>query len=237
MLRQNITLVLSAMRDRACDCEGGLPELESERLQEQVSISYNGQERQTCWDELRYLIPSTLHHGESIWIHCLAGVHRAPVLGGMVISLLTESSLEDSLHTIKQVRAIEPEKVRSRKGGDATSSIGLDSRLPGVSPTGSSQRTGFGSVRSGTGLLGTLWRSTMRRSPFASSRERPSVWPRQKMLGTSVAHFAGLAECNCLPPSSDCVSSADLPGMGIFRGKSPEYPGIGSSTKLSGFCN
>ena len=119
MLRQNITLVLSAMRDRACDCEGGLPELESERLQEQVSISYNGQERQTCWDELRYLIPSTLHHGESIWIHCLAGVHRAPVLGGMVISLLTDSSLEDSLHTIKQVRAIEPEKVRSRKGGDA----------------------------------------------------------------------------------------------------------------------
>ena len=119
MLRQNITLVLSAMRDRACDCEGGLPELESERLQEQVSISYNGQDRQTSWDELRYLIPSTLHHGESIWIHCLAGVHRAPVLGGMVISLLTESSLEDSLHTIKQVRAIEPEKVRSRKGGDA----------------------------------------------------------------------------------------------------------------------
>ena len=119
MLRQNITLVLSAMRDRACDCEGGLPELESERLQEQVSISYNGQERQTCWDELRYLIPSTLHHGESIWIHCLAGVRRAPVLGGMVISLLTDSSLEDSLHTIKQVRAIEPEKVRSRKGGDA----------------------------------------------------------------------------------------------------------------------
>ena len=119
MLRENITLVLSAMRDRACDCEGGLPELESERLQEQVSISYNGQERQTCWDELRYLIPSTLHHGESIWIHCLAGVHRAPVLGGMAISLLIESSLEDSLHTIKQVRAIEPEKVRSRKGGDA----------------------------------------------------------------------------------------------------------------------
>ena len=206
-----------------------LPELESERLQEQVSISYNGQERQTCWDELRYLIPSTLHHGESIWIHCLAGV-----------SLLTDSSLEDSLFELSNLKKSEAAKAVM------PSSIGLDSRLPGASPTGSSQRIGFGSARSGTGLLGTLWRSTMRRSPFASgttpairpsSRERPSVWPRQKMLGTSVAHFAGLAECNCLPPSSDCVSSADLPGMGIFRGKSPEYPGIGSSTKLSGFCN
>ena len=62
---------------------------------------------------------ATLNKSESILVHCLAGVHRGPMLGALLLGCFTGTTLDLALDKIGAVRAIEPHKVRSRKGGDA----------------------------------------------------------------------------------------------------------------------
>ena len=113
--RQNITLVLSAMSDMAKDTRNGLRS--SHIMQFSVPVSYAGRDRAVAWDAARHLVPATIENGESILVHCLAGVHRGPVLTALLLALLCNSSLEDALRTISNLRAVEPWKVWERKGG------------------------------------------------------------------------------------------------------------------------
>ena len=113
--RQNITLVLSAMTDRAKDTRNGLRS--NHIMQFSVPVSYAGRDRSVAWDAAGHLVPAAIENGESVLVHCLAGVRRGPVLTALILALLCNSSLEDALRTISGLRAVEPYKVWERKGG------------------------------------------------------------------------------------------------------------------------
>eukprot|EP00435_Cladocopium_sp_Y103_P036638 s1798_g9.t1 len=67
--------------------------------------------RDRDWAALKPLIRSTLDHGSSILVHCMAGVHRAPVATGIVLAALQGQSLDSTMRHIRRVRAIEDHKM------------------------------------------------------------------------------------------------------------------------------
>ena len=113
--RQKITLIVSGMRETAQEC-GNFRHRKS--FQMAVAVSYNGSDRQRSWEEVRMVVLSTLQSGESVLFHCRAGVHRGPMLAAVALAWVTRISFDDALYHIEQVRAIEPDKVRTRSGGD-----------------------------------------------------------------------------------------------------------------------
>ena len=64
------------------------------------------------------VVLSTLQSGEIVLFHCRAGVHRGPMLAAVALAWVTRLSFDDALYHIEQVRAIEPDRVRTRSGGD-----------------------------------------------------------------------------------------------------------------------
>ena len=113
--RQRITLIVSAMKETAQEC-GGFRHRHS--FQMSVAVGYNGKERQNSWEEVRMVVLSTLRAGESVLFHCRAGVHRGPILAAVALAWITQVSFDDALQSIEHIRAIEPDKVRTRSGGD-----------------------------------------------------------------------------------------------------------------------
>ena len=67
--------------------------------------------RDRDWAELRPLLQPTLEHNSSIFVHCMAGVHRAPVATGIVVSTLKGQSLDQTMKHIGRLRAIEGHKM------------------------------------------------------------------------------------------------------------------------------
>ena len=113
--RQKIFLIVSAMRETAKDC-GGLQHRKFHQMA--VAVGYNGAERQASWEDARMVALSTLQSGESILFHCRAGVHRGPVLAAMAMAWINRTDFDSALGSIAEVRAIEPDQVITRRGGD-----------------------------------------------------------------------------------------------------------------------
>ena len=103
------------MKETAQEC-GGFRHRHS--FQMSVAVGYNGKERQNSWEEVRTVVLSTLRAGESVLFHCRAGVHRGPILAAVSLAWITQVSFDDALQSIEHIRAIEPDKVRTRSGGD-----------------------------------------------------------------------------------------------------------------------
>ena len=113
--RQKIFLIVSAMRETAKEC-GGLQHRKFHQMS--VEVGYNGAERQASWEDARMVALSTLQSGESILFHCRAGVHRGPVLAAMAMAWINRTDFDSALGSIGEVRAIEPDQVVTRRGGD-----------------------------------------------------------------------------------------------------------------------
>ena len=111
---RGITLLLSAMGKTAAQAGGtsGAP-----FLQHAVPISHHGQARENAWKDAKQLMLPTLRAGESAYVHCLAGVHRAPVLAALMLAWVSRRTFDDCYRQVEQLRAVDPAGVRERRGG------------------------------------------------------------------------------------------------------------------------
>ena len=65
---------------------------------------------------------NTLQAHGSVYVHCMAGVHRAPCMAAVLVGHADGLSSDDALRRIRSLRAVKPdEKVVERQGGEATS--------------------------------------------------------------------------------------------------------------------
>ena len=90
-----------------------------------------GKKRNASWEALRKLILPALENGESIYIHCMAGVHRAPVAAALVLAAVRQLPVDRMLQHIQKLRAIEPHKMIQGDVGEwvYTANVGP---LPGL---------------------------------------------------------------------------------------------------------
>ena len=70
-----------------------------------------GKRRQGSWEALRKLILPALENGESIYVHCMAGVHRAPVAAALILAAVRQLSFDRMVQHIQRLRAIEPHRM------------------------------------------------------------------------------------------------------------------------------
>ena len=70
-----------------------------------------GKKRNASWEALRKLILPALENGESIYVHCMAGVHRAPVAAALILAAVRQLPVDRMLQHIQKLRAIEPHKM------------------------------------------------------------------------------------------------------------------------------
>ena len=71
-----------------------------------------GKRRQGAWEALRKLILPALENGESIYVHCMAGVHRAPVAAALILAAVRQLPFDRMMEHIQRLRAIdEPHKM------------------------------------------------------------------------------------------------------------------------------
>ena len=68
-----------------------------------------------AWQYIRKALLPTLEARESVYIHCMAGVHRAPLAAAAIKAMLTQTSFDDQLAWIGTVRRIEPHKIINKK--------------------------------------------------------------------------------------------------------------------------
>eukprot|EP00438_Fugacium_kawagutii_P015958 Skav227095 [mRNA] locus=scaffold199:2660:6188:+ [translate_table: standard] len=69
----------------------------------------------TAWRRLWKMILPTLQSRESIYVHCMAGVHRAPVPTAMLVAMLCNEPFDRKLQFIESIRAIESYKLTQDK--------------------------------------------------------------------------------------------------------------------------
>ena len=69
------------------------------------------------WEAIRACVFNTLAAGGSVYVHCLAGVHRAPCFAAVLCAHLRGDSFDWALDHIRRLRAIEPQKVQDRAEG------------------------------------------------------------------------------------------------------------------------
>ena len=111
---RGITLLLSAMGKTAAQAGGTSG---AQLLQHAVPVSHHGQARGNAWKDAKQFILPTLRAGESVYIHCLAGVHRAPVLAALMLAWVSRRAFDDCYRQVEQLRAVDPAGVRERRGG------------------------------------------------------------------------------------------------------------------------
>ena len=70
-----------------------------------------GKKRNASWEGLRKLILPALENGESIYVHCMAGVHRAPVAAALILAAVRQLPFDRMMQHIQKLRAVEPHKM------------------------------------------------------------------------------------------------------------------------------
>ena len=106
--RRRITLLVCAMPKDTRQAKG-VP-YQDGVLFVKMPIAY-ASKRDAAWKELRRVLWPTLAKGESLLVHCAAGVHRAPVVMALILACLTDKTFEDALAVIQKLRAIEPQRI------------------------------------------------------------------------------------------------------------------------------
>ena len=93
-----------------------------------------GKKRNASWEGLRKLILPALENGESIYVHCMAGVHRAPVAAALILAAVRQLPFDRMMQHIQKLRAVEPHKMIKGDVGEwvYTANIGP---LPGPQVT------------------------------------------------------------------------------------------------------
>ena len=110
-----IGMSLSAMDKIAADCRGGVSARQV--YQVNVPVGHQGALRDR---QLKLVLPiflATLYSGYSVLVHCMAGVHRAPVLAGLLLAWIRRCSFEEAYSRLEGLRAIDRAGVLSRRGG------------------------------------------------------------------------------------------------------------------------
>ena len=114
MEENNITLLASAMTKTAPEAGGYRG---SRALQIAVPVSYQGRDRQENWLYLRQVLVATLGVGQSAWFHCMAGVHRGPILCASAVAFVQRLEFWKVYESIERLRAVDRRGVLDRRGG------------------------------------------------------------------------------------------------------------------------
>ena len=117
MEENNITLLVSAMNKTAAEAGGYRG---SRALQLAVPVSYHGRDRQDAWLHLRQVLVATLGVGQSAWFHCMAGVHRGPILCAAGVAFVQRLEFWKVYSNIERLRNVDRAGVLSRRGGADT---------------------------------------------------------------------------------------------------------------------
>eukprot|EP00438_Fugacium_kawagutii_P020457 Skav206762 [mRNA] locus=scaffold167:384381:393045:- [translate_table: standard] len=115
--RNNVTLLASAMDKTAAECRDGV---RRGPLQMKCCVAHSGSERAEEWARMKQIAVSTLAVGESVYVHCLAGVHRGPILAAALVGHVYSLDFDKVYDRIQQLRAIDKAGVISRRGGGET---------------------------------------------------------------------------------------------------------------------
>ena len=111
----HIGISLSAMDKIAADCRGGVSARQV--YQFNVPVGHQGALRDRQLKSVLPIFLATLYSGYSVLIHCMAGVHRAPVLAGLLLAWIRRCSFEEAYSRLEGLRAIDRAGVLSRRGG------------------------------------------------------------------------------------------------------------------------
>ena len=107
-VQYNVGMVVTAMKETVGERGGSLPP----RVKAfQWPISHFQRDKwgvHNAWSVLSSAVLPTLESGQSIYVHCLAGVHRAPPAAGVLHAMLAGGGLENSMVHIGALRAVEP---------------------------------------------------------------------------------------------------------------------------------
>jgi hypothetical protein len=115
----NVTLCITCFAKSAASQGGFVP---PSVLNMNVEVSHEGRRAQ-MWSDAWKVIMCTFQAGESVLIHCMGGVHRAPVVAAVAHSKLMQVPLTAAVEHIERLRAVEFAKVRmhhSNRGGKQT---------------------------------------------------------------------------------------------------------------------
>eukprot|EP00438_Fugacium_kawagutii_P013541 Skav227876 [mRNA] locus=scaffold2896:234081:235019:+ [translate_table: standard] len=115
--RNNVTLLASAMDKTAAECRDGV---RRGPLQMKCCVAHSSSERAEEWAQMKQIAVSTLAVGESVYVHCLAGVHRGPILAAALVGHVYSLDFDKVYDRIQQLRAIDKAGVMSRRGGGET---------------------------------------------------------------------------------------------------------------------
>eukprot|EP00435_Cladocopium_sp_Y103_P044163 s845_g12.t1 len=107
----NVKMVITAFEESLTSRGGSVPE---GVCTFQLPLTHYDRDKASvlqAWQYIRKSILPTLEAGESVYIHCMAGVHRAPLAAAAITAMLTKTSFDDQLARIGTLRRIEPHKV------------------------------------------------------------------------------------------------------------------------------
>eukprot|EP00435_Cladocopium_sp_Y103_P050896 s279_g15.t1 len=107
----NVKMVITAFEESLTSRGGSVPE---GVCTFQLPLTHYDRDKASvlqAWQYIRKSILPTLEAGESVYIHCMAGVHTAPLAAAAITAMLTKTSFDDQLARIGTLRRIEPHKV------------------------------------------------------------------------------------------------------------------------------
>ena len=82
-------------------------------------MSYQGAKRDQALQEVKKATIATLAAGSNVVVHCQAGVHRAPILMGVLLAWLRRTTFDEEYDRLERMRAIDRQGVLSGRGGEA----------------------------------------------------------------------------------------------------------------------
>ena len=82
-------------------------------------MSYQGAKRDQALQEVKQATIATLAAGSNVVVHCQAGVHRAPILMGVLLAWLRRTTFDEEYDRLERMRAIDRRGVLSGRGGEA----------------------------------------------------------------------------------------------------------------------
>ena len=112
----SVRMVVTCFDGRVEDKGGWLPHNSMVYLMPIARFNQKSVMIKSSWMAIRKSLRATVAAGESVYIHCAAGLHRGPFPAAMIAGLLAGRSLDEQINFIQQFRPIEPWKFASQRG-------------------------------------------------------------------------------------------------------------------------